>query len=171
MNFQYQHLLPENFAPESKVWIFQSSRPFSITEALNIEGQLEDFIQSWKSHGAPVKGYANLFFGQFVVLMADETHISVGGCSTDGSVRVIKQMEEQFNVQFFDRTSLAFVVKDKVQLLPLSQLAYAVEHQFIDANTLYFNNTVLTLDAFRHQWLIPVKDSWLANRLPKSTLA
>jgi len=65
----------------------------------------------------------------------------------------------------FDRTSLAFVVKDKIQLLPLSQLQYAADNGFIGANTLYFNNLVQTKKELEEQWIIPVKDSWLAKRV------
>ena len=64
----------------------------------------------------------------------------------------------------FDRQNMAFVVKDKIQLLPLSQLEYAVENNFINADTLYFNNTVLSKKEMIEKWIIPVKDSWLAKR-------
>lgn len=167
MNLNYSHLLPENFHPSSRVWIYQSSRLFTMSEALEMEEMLEAFVNDWKTHGTPVKGYGNLFFGQFVVLMADETAAGVSGCSTDSSVRVIKQIEERFKVSMFDRQHLAFVIKDKVQLLPLAQLGYAVENGFIDENTLYFNNLAATKEELLNKWIIPTKDSWLAARLPK----
>jgi len=107
-----------------------------------------------------------LFFGQFIVIMADETHAAVGGCSTDSSVHVIKAIEQKFNVDLFNRQNLAFVIKDKVQLLPLSQLSYAAENNFINGDTLYFNNTVLTKKELLEKWIVPVKESWLAKRLP-----
>ena len=72
MNFEYKHLLPADFSDDSKVWIYQSSRLFTISEALQIEDILHELVENWKAHGAPVKGYANLFFGQFIILMADE---------------------------------------------------------------------------------------------------
>lgn len=168
MNWNYAHLLPEHFDAASRVWIYQSNRPFGIAEALEIEGMLQDFVDDWKTHGTPVKGYANLFFAQFVVIMADETAAGVSGCSTDSSVRVIKAIEERFKVSMFDRQSLAFVVKDKVQLLPLSQLSYAVENGFINHDTLYFNNLAATKAELLSKWLVPAKDSWLAARLPKT---
>ena len=65
----------------------------------------------------------------------------------------------------FDRQNLAFVVKDKIQLLPMNQLEYAVENNFINAETLYFNNTVLSKKEMIEKWIIPVKDSWLAKRI------
>ena len=131
MKLDYKYLLDDNFHPESRVWIYQANRVFSLQEALEIEELLNDFASQWKSHGTPVKGAAYLFFGQFIVLMADETATGVSGCSTDSSVRLIKDIEQRFKVNMFDRTTLAFVVKEKVQLLPLSQLQYAVDNGFI----------------------------------------
>ncbi len=167
MNLAYQHLLPADFHPTSKVWVYQSNRLFTIAEALDIEDILNAFIANWKSHGAQVKGYANLLFGQFVIFIADETDTTVGGCSTDSSVRVIKEIENRFKVNMFDRQLLAFVVKDKIQMLHLSQIQYAFDNNFIDADTLYFNNLVSNKDQLMNKWLIPVKESWLATRLEK----
>ena len=165
MNFEYKHLLDEGFSPDSRVWIYQSSRLFTLQEALEIEEILQKFTGSWQSHGTPVKGAAYLFFGQFLVLMADETAAGVSGCSTDSSVRLIKSLEQTYRVDLFDRTMLAFVINDKVQLLPLAQLSYAVENNFLDGETLYFNNLVQTKHELEENWIIPVKDSWLKNRI------
>ena len=168
MNWNYRSLVPDDFAANSRVWIYQSNRVFSLQEALELEKYLYEFVDSWQSHGIPVKGYGNLFFGQFIVLMADETATGVSGCSTDSSVRFIKKMEELFNVQLFNRQLLAFVIKDKVQVLPLSQLKYALENNYISGETLYFNNVVQTKEELLQQWLIPVKDSWLRTRITQN---
>jgi len=165
MNLDFKEHIPVDFNDSSRVWIYQSSRLFLISEALEMEAMLNDFTAGWASHGTPVKGFANLLFGQFIVLMADETATGVSGCSTDSSVRLIKSIEEKYKVQMFDRQTLAFVVKEKIQLLPLSQLDYAVENNFINAGTLYFNNTVLTKKELLEKWIIPVKQSWLAKRI------
>jgi len=165
MNLEYKSLLNENFSPESRVWIYQSSRLFTLSEALAVEELLNDFTDKWLSHGTPVKGAAYLFFGQFIILMADEKATGVSGCSTDSSVRFIKDIEQRFGVNMFDRTTLAFVVKDKVQLLPLSQLQYAFDNRFIDSYTLYFNNLVQTKAELENNWLVPIKDSWLSKRI------
>lgn len=165
MKLDYQYLLEGNFHPESRVWVYQSSRLFSLGEAFEVEDMLKQFTANWLSHGAPVKGAAWLFFGQFIVLMADETATGVSGCSTDTSVRLIKDLEKRFGVNLFDRLSLAFVVKEKVEILPLAQLPYAVENGFINGDTLYFNNMVQTKEELEKNWIIPVKNSWLAKKI------
>ena len=65
----------------------------------------------------------------------------------------------------FDRQNQAFLIKDKVQLLPLSQLQYAADNNFINAETLYFNNTVLTKKELVENWIAPIEKSWLAKRV------
>jgi hypothetical protein len=168
MNTEYKSLLPADFAENSKVWIYQSSRLFNMQEALQIEALLNNFTASWQTHGSPVKGFATLFFGRFIILMADETATGVSGCSTDSSVRLIKQIEQQYGVSLFDRQMLAFIIKDKMEILPLSQLNYAVENGFINGDSIYMNNLVQTKYELLEKWMLPVKESWLASKFLKS---
>lgn len=164
MKFEYKHLLPKDFHLSSRVWIYQSNRIFSISEALQIEEMLEDFVVNWTTHGQKVKGYANMFFGQFIIIMADETAAGVSGCSTDSSVRVIKAVEQKLGVDMFNRQLLAFQKNDKVELIPMQQLTYAVDNGFITGDTIYFNNLVQTKNELENKWLIPVKESWLVSK-------
>lgn len=165
MNLEYQYLLPDNFSKDSRVWVYQSNRLLSMHEALQAEEMINKFCEEWVSHGADVKAYGNLFFGQFLILMADETQAGVSGCSTDSSVRFVQDLGKTFGVDFFNRTNLAFIIKDKIELLPLGQLSYAFQNGFVTADTLFFNNVVLNKEQLEKNWITPVKDSWLAKKL------
>ena len=164
MDLNYKHLLPHDFHSDSRVWVYQSNRLFTINEALEIEEALEEFSSAWKSHGVKVKGAAFLFFGQFIILMADETATGISGCSTDNSVRLIKEIEQKFEVNMFDRTTLAFVIQNKIQLLPISQVPYAFDNNFLNSETLYFNNLVQTKQELENNWIVEIKNSWLRKR-------
>ena len=166
MKRDYKYLLDGSFHAGSRVWVYQASRLFTLSEALDIEVMLKYFAEEWKSHGAKVKGAGYLFFGQFIILMADEQATGVSGCSTDSSVRLIKEIEQKFGVSLFDRTTLAFIVNEKIQLIPLTQFNYSIENGFITADTLYFNNLVQTKQELEENWIIPVKESWLARKIP-----
>ena len=50
MNLDFTEHLPDNFADSSRVWIYQSSRLFFISEAFEMEDMLKDFATNWKSH-------------------------------------------------------------------------------------------------------------------------
>lgn len=164
MNLNYIELLPKNFSDESRVWIYQANRLFTLAEALQLEDITDNFIKNWNSHGTPVKGCCNLLFGQFILLMADEQNATVSGCSTDSSVRLIQAIETAFKISMFDRTQLAFLIKEKIQLLPLAQVSYALEHQFIGAETLFFDHSVSNKKELTERWIVPLSKSWLGKR-------
>ena len=65
----------------------------------------------------------------------------------------------------FDRLMLTFLVKGKAEMLPLNQIPYALEKGYISMDTPLFNNLVNTKAELMSNWLIPIKDSWLAARL------
>ncbi len=160
-----QQLIPADFPDDARAWVYQSNRPFSEREEGEINEQLLQFYSQWTSHGTPVRGWAAVLFHQFIVVLADERASGVSGCSTDSMVRIIKSLERQYSIQLFDRLTLTFLVKGTPQMLPLSQVAYALEKGYIQRDTPFFNNSITTLAQLRSDWLVPVERSWLAARL------
>ena len=170
MNTHFKDFIPEDFDNNSRVWIYQANRSFSKEEIKELKEKIEKFASVWNSHGSAVKSFAHLFFEHFIIMMADETQVKVGGCSTDSSFRFIKNIEKDYDVQLLDRQTLAFIVNEEVRLIPLDDINYAIENDIITSDTLYFNNTILTKKQLLDKWIIPVKDSWLAKRIPSSHL-
>ncbi|MEZ5046912.1 MAG: hypothetical protein R2831_07960 [Chitinophagaceae bacterium] len=158
-------LVPSDFADDSRVWIFQSSRPFQEQEQLEINEQLLQFYMQWQSHGKDVKGWAKLFFKQFIVVLADERYSGVSGCSTDSMMRIMKSIERQYQVDLFDRLTITFLVDEKAEPLPMQQVKYALSKGFIETDTLLFNNTVQTKASLLNEWIVPLNKSWLWQRI------
>jgi hypothetical protein len=156
--------LPVGFDPGSRVWIYQGHRPFTTLEANATKQLLDSFVQNWQSHGAPVKGFAAIFYKQFIILVADETASGVSGCSTDSSVRLIRQIEQQTDVRLLDRTDLAFLIEGKVELISMTQLPHALKTGRLNGESPYFNNTLQTKEELEIGWPVPLKDSWLGPR-------
>jgi hypothetical protein len=169
VSYHFQHLVPDDFADQARVWVYQSSRLFTMSEALELEEKLDWFTKAWRSHGAPVKATALLLFGQFIVLLADETTVPVGGCSTDSSVHFIKELESHYKVSLLNRLQLAFVVKDKVELLPMAQVNYAWQQNVLTDETLFFNNAITSKKELMTNWIVPISKSWLFRQLTAST--
>lgn len=160
-----EQLIPSEFSSNSRVWVYQSSRAFIEREANEINEQLLQFYSQWQAHGEPVKGWAQLLYRQFVVIIADETEVKVSGCSTDSSVRVIKSLERQYEVNFFDRMMITFLVNGKAEMLPFNQVQYAIDKGYIDENTPLFNNVINTKAELMKDWLVPLRRSWLYSRV------
>lgn len=169
MDTNIKHLIPDNFSPESKVWIFQSDRRFNEAESADIGNRLALFEEHWNAHGVKLHSFAALFFNQFIVLMADGSVVKICGGSTDASTRFMKKLEDEFSVRLLDRHLLAFMIDDNIRIYKLDQIGAKAEAGVISEETLYFNNTILTKDDLLNRWIVPVRESWLANRIPKLT--
>jgi hypothetical protein len=89
----------------------------------------------------------------------------VSGCSTDSSVRLVKNIEQEFGVNMFDRNTLAFYIKDRIQLLPFAQVQYAIDNGYLQKDSLYFNNLVQTKTELENRWIQPLEESWLQSRV------
>lgn len=165
MHFNLNDHIPADFPAEARVWIYQANRLFTPTETVSLNIRLQEFTESWTSHGVPVRGYANLFFGRFILIMADETGHSVSGCSIDSSVRLIKNIEQQFGVDLFNRQLLAFWINEKVEVIPMQQVSNALANGQIQPDTLFFNNTILTKSDLDEKWIIPVHESWISRKM------
>lgn len=170
METQFQKYIPVDFDDNSRVWIYQANKFFSAKEAKEVKERVTKFVEVWNSHGSAVKSFGDLFYNHFIILMADETNVKVGGCSTDSAFRFIKNIEKEFAVELLDRQTLAFIVKNKIYLTPLEDVNLSIENELVTPETLYFNNTILTKKQLLKNWIIPVKDSWLAQRIPSSHL-
>jgi hypothetical protein len=153
----------DEMAPQSRIWIYQADRKFSAEEINALEEGLKNFMGQWAAHGKDLKSSGKIFHQQFLVIAVDESFTQASGCSIDASVAFVKQAEHQLNVNFFDRTKVAFLINDEIYLEPLNQIKERVAQGNITQDTLTFNNLVADKATFEKEWVIAAKDSWLSR--------
>lgn len=161
----------ESLPSTARVWVFQSNRPFSSSEVSIIESGLREFAEQWNAHGSPLNSSFRIGHRQFIILAADESRQAASGCSIDGSVRVLKDLEQKLGISLFDRSVVAFKVGDRIETVPLSGLKEKFTSGILNGDTLTFNNLVSTKSELETQWLLPAGSSWvrryIANPLAK----
>ena len=148
---------------QSRTWVYQSNRKFSDSESAVITNRIKDFVTQWTSHKMGVTGYGELLYNRFIVLMADETHVEVGGCSVDSSVHFIRSIGNDFQVNFFDRWLIAYKKGDEVITCNRGEFEKLVESGQVNDETIVFNNLVQTKAELETKWQLVYKDSWLKN--------
>jgi hypothetical protein len=116
----------ESLEDSARIWIYQSSRKFTETEKSTISTTLEAFTHSWVAHGNPLKTSFAILYDQFIVLATDENFNEASGCSIDSSVRVIRQLDQQFSLDLFDRTKIGFLNGEQLEMIPLNELPNAL---------------------------------------------
>lgn len=144
-----------------KIWIYQADRIFSPDESARIMERVGPFISSWTAHGSALEGKGHLKHDLFLILEVDEEQAGVTGCSIDKSVHFIKSLEQEFNVNFFDRLKIAY--RDEthaIQLADRSVFEELIKSGIVHSQTIVFNNILTHASELESNWEIPFQDSW-----------
>jgi hypothetical protein len=149
-----------SFSPQSKVWIYQSDRAFTNEEVAAIELKISDFASQWKAHGHQLQAKAEVLYNFFLVFTVDEASAGVTGCSIDASVRVVKELEQQYNVDLCNRFNMAYLVDGKVVVASKEDFETLINIKAVGPSTIVFNNMVQTLADFETKWQVPFEQSW-----------
>lgn len=147
----------------SNVWIYASNRDFNSEESVQIQAVLHEFVTGWKSHGSALNGHFELLHNRFIVLAIDDSGASASGCSIDSSVKVIRAIEEKFKLSLTDRALVAYEKENEIQQISFQKIKEAIQQGEIQADTIIFDNSVITLEDFHAKWRRKAKESWIAR--------
>jgi hypothetical protein len=153
----------KDFHPQSKVWIYGSSRELSEEECKQIENQLNVFTTQWTAHDKALKGAAAVIYRRFLVLAVDETQTNASGCSIDKSVHFIQSLETLYSLHLFDRLNIYYLMNDKMKSFHFNDLQKLINSGEINGETLIFDATITRLSLLQSGFLIAIKESWLAR--------
>lgn len=148
------------FSPQSRVWIYQSNRQFTEKETQEIQQQLDAFTAQWTAHGHQLKAKAEIRYGFFIVLIVDQESASTTGCSIDSSVRILKEIENKYGVDLFDRFNMAYKLGEQVYVNTKEDFETLESIKKIGPQTIVFNNLVQSLAELEEKWEVPLENSW-----------
>ena len=148
------------FSSHSRVWVYQSDRKLTDAEALQIQVQLDNFTTGWTAHNHQLLAKAEIRYNRFLILIVDESQAGASGCSIDKSVNFMKQLEQQFGINLFDRFNLAYRDGEEVLSVPRHQFEELLKTGKINTETVVFNNLAQNLTELQTKWEVPFKDSW-----------
>ncbi len=155
----------------SRIWIYQANKKLDSKSVAILSETLKTFTENWMVHGQPMHASFDIRFYRFVILAANEGINAASGCSIDSSVRTLKEVGHALQVDFFDRSEVAFKNVDDVLTLNISTLKNSLSNGDWNADTLMFQNLIAEKSQLDTAWLIPAKASWLKRYLPHETVA
>lgn len=150
----------ESLHPDSRVWVYQSDRPFTDQEVQDINQALERFTTDWVAHNVALKAYGKVYHHRFIVLMVDETGQTATGCSIDKSVKFLQHLEAELGINLFDRLQLAYEQNGAIHTIHRNDLEEALQQGSLTPETPVFHNLIHTKSDFEQKWRVPLRDSW-----------
>ena len=162
----YLMLVPfEKLSSDSKIWIYQSDKTLSKTEAENIKKKTEIFLTEWTAHGQSLQAGMQILHDQFIIIGVNESVNEASGCSIDKSVNHIRELEKSLNLNLLDRSKIALLNNQQVQLVNFSEIKNLVSNGSINRNTEVFDNAIVSKDQLETKWIKPASESWIKRYL------
>ena len=150
----------ESLPPESRIWIYQSNRKFSDEEMVEIEKDLNEFLNNWSAHGAALEASYQLKYNRFIIIAVNQEVQAATGCSIDSSVAFIQSLEQRYDVDLLDKMNVTFKNGEHVAHKTLIDFKRMAKEKAVTANTIVFNNLVNTIEEWNDNWEVPAGDSW-----------
>ena len=146
--------------PTSRIWIYQSNRPFTEEELKELRPNLDSFIKSWTAHGKDLRAGYDLPYDRFIVIALDQSHAAASGCSIDTSVHFIQAVEKKFGVDLLDKMNVSFKQGEHITYKSLIDFKKMAKDKAISSQTIVFNNLVNNIQEYNDHWEVPASESW-----------
>lgn len=145
---------------DSRVWVYQSSRELSDAECAEISASIVPFLDEWTAHKQALRASFRILYNRFIIFLIDEKAAMASGCSIDKSVQFVRNLENSFSLKLLDRMQIAFRKDDTLSVLSKSDFEKKIQSGEVNANTIVFNNLVVSKSELEQHWEVPLKDSW-----------
>jgi len=149
--------LPDN----SRVWFFGSDRLLNDEEKSSLSIELQEFVSSWKAHGAELAASFEILHDCILIVAVDESVTPPTGCSID---KVFKLLEKQAS-NWFNRLLIWRAFCNTSKIYTVDELQLALEAGEVDRDTIIINSTVRSLTEVRKSLYISINDSWVSSKL------
>ena len=153
-----------NLADDSRIWIFQANRKFSVEEKQAITAKLNNFIADWNAHGAELLADFDLPYDQFIVVGVAENQATASGCSIDKLTKIVREIDADYAFDLLNRMLVAYENEQEVFIEKLPTFKQKVKEGEIK-NVKVFNNGISSLNDFKQNWLLPIEESWAKTLL------
>lgn len=149
-----------SISENSRVWIYQSDRILNNEEETIIQKMLNEFTPEWAAHGHALAAVGEVLHHQFIVFSVDEQIAGTTGCSIDKSVSLMKEIEQRFGINLFDRLRIAFRRGKDIVNCNREEFETLIKNGEITGQTPVFNNLINTRKELYSNWEIPLSQSW-----------
>jgi len=150
---------------EAKIWIYMSNIELNENQLTQLNEKLLLFCNKWTKHNEDLKSSFAIKYNRFIILAVDESFNEISGCAINKSIKLIQNIESEFDIELMNRLNTAFQKDDKIEVVSLPDFKMLAQAEKINGTTIVFNNLATTKVSFEKDWEIPAGKSWHARFL------
>lgn len=159
----------KQLAENSRIWFFQSDRPFTAREEQQIREKLEAFLEEWTAHGAALFASYEIALNRVAVVAVDEEKALATGCSIDKLSHLFRELSAETGIDFFNRMLVHYEPEEgeEWKTIPLHQFWAMRKAERLNDSTIIFDTTVRNLGEYIRAGKKTFGESWHAEMWKK----
>jgi hypothetical protein len=154
----------ETLPDSSRIWVFGSDKPVTGPAAERLLKEVDQFLETWRAHGAPLRTGRLWRDDRFLVVGVDQSDANASGCSIDGLFRSLQLLEREIGarlvgggrVYYRDHSGIA-------QSASRSELDGLVASGALGPNSVVFDTSITDLGEWRAKFEQPARKTWVGE--------
>ena len=151
----------EDFSPQSRVWLFQTTEALSPDEVQTARLQLTAFMKEWTAHQMHLTASFGIYFQHFLVISIDQKGNHATGCSLDALHQKIASLGQVLGKDFFNRLSIPVWTGGEVTFQSKKSIRQHLASGSLTEDTIIFDQTIQVLGRWKEEWMTPIRHSWI----------
>ncbi len=159
----------QSLPPSARLWVFAAERPITGSAAQRLLGAVDEHLDRWNAHGAPLTCAREWTENRFLAIGVDQSTAGASGCSIDGLFRILKTMEGELATPLVGGGTVYY--RDPAgPILAVSRDEFSelAAEGAVRGDTRVFDLTVATVADWRARFETDTAQSWHANLLPEA---
>lgn len=161
--------LPEG----SRVWVFGADRSLDSDETAHLLDGMHRFLEDWTAHRRELEASLDWLHHRFLVVGVDGSATGASGCSIDGLMRRLREMEEEIGASLVDTAPVWFRdprADGRIRTVSRGRFRELADEGVVGPGTPVFDLGVERVEEVRgDRWERPAAESWHASLLPDTT--
>lgn len=144
-----------------RVWVFPADRTLEADEAERLLQEVDDFLDGWAAHGAPLRSGRALREGTFLLVGVDEDASQPSGCSIDALVNRLEALGADLGVTLVEHAPVWYRDGEEIRVVSRPAFRALAGSGDVDSATPVFDTTLTRLAVLREGGLErPARESW-----------
>ncbi|HKI94374.1 MAG TPA: hypothetical protein VJ992_03685 [Gemmatimonadales bacterium] len=146
---------------DARLWVFTAARTLAPGERDQLLENVDAFLDGWAAHGTPLTCAREIRYDQFLLVAVDEHAAGASGCSIDALTQRLRGLEQRLGVSLLENAPVLYKDGETIRRVPRPEFAALAERGTVTADTIVFDNSVVTVGAVRDgTWETPARASW-----------
>lgn len=159
----------ESLPDSSRIWVFGSDKPVTGPAAERLLREVDQFLDGWRAHGAPLRCSRLWRDDRFLVIGVDQSDANASGCSIDGLFRSLQALEREIGARLVGGGRVYFRDQHGVaQSVSRPEFDGLVASGTVGPNTVVFDTSITDLGEWRAKFEQPARKTWVAELMKET---